>query len=116
MCVDDVAADADVDRHRCSRPPTGRCQAQRAVRRLLALHDAADRLADPLARRGGGGNQVVEPAGLPPQAELSRLDPAGDVLAGAAEAGKLEIVDDARPVGRQVRDDPPLDQVNQKSR
>ena len=72
---------------------------------LLFFDHAADRFAQPFAAVGGRKDDVVQAARLAPQAELAALDPLRDVFAGAAAEGQLEVVDDARAVGGQVRND-----------
>jgi outer membrane protein assembly factor BamB len=104
--VDEVAADQDVGGDRRPDTPACRRRAQVAVGEAFLLDDPTDRLAQPLAALGGLADDVVEPARLPPQPELSEADPAGDVLAGAADEGQLELVDEAGAVGGQVREQP----------
>ena len=97
-------------------PRAGGCQAEITVGKLFAFDGAADTLAQSLAARGGDRDDVVEPAGLVPEAKLAAGDPFGHVLAGAAEHREFVVMNDAGAVGRQVRNDSSLDQVDQKSR
>jgi hypothetical protein len=46
---------------------------------------------------------------------LCPRNPPRHVLAGAAEQGQLEVVDDPRTIGRHVGDEAALHQVDQKS-
>jgi hypothetical protein len=69
----------------------------------------------PSPRRGPVRDEVVEPAGLVPEAELPGLNPAAHVLAGAAGQGQLEIMDQRGAVGGNQRHDAALHEIDDEA-
>lgn len=80
------------------------------------LRDSADGFAQAFIALRGLADDVVQPAGFLPEAELADVDPAGDVFAGAADESEFEVVNDPRPVGGDVGDQPSFDQVDDVAR
>ena len=116
MLVNDVQADADVNRDRHVPPHAGRQHALLAIGKLLALDHSPDGLAQPDAVALGLAGGVVDPAGFGPEAELPLGHVSGDALGGRADQCQLEVVDCPRPVQGQMRQQPALDQIGQQRR
>ena len=84
---------------------------------LTRVEILPDRLAEPESR----GHAVVDRAiqlraGLLRHAERARAERRVDVFRGAARQRDLEIVNDARAVGRDRRDEPALHQIDEHRR
>ena len=69
-------------------------------------------VSTPLLRWTRGDTAMFHNVYLGTTPELTDADPPGHVFAGASKERQLEVVDHPRPVGRQVRDHPTLDQVH----
>ena len=67
--------------------------------------------AQPVA--DAGRDDVVQPAGFLPQAELAGADVPGDALGGGPDEGELPVVDRPGPVHGDVVDQAALHQVDQ---
>src|SRR5579871_3820456 len=116
MRVHDIGADVDVTRDRNTLAIPGGANADVAIGKVLFFNRAADRLAEPFVPRVSFPGNVVDLAGLEPHAELAGFDVAGHVFARRPNAGQLEIMYDARPVGGHVRHKAPLDEVDEIAR
>ena len=114
--MNDVAADADVARHRHSQSPAGRRDAQMPVRQRLFLDRAPHAFTQPFAAVGRRENDLVQAARLAPQPEFAAHDPFRHVFARATAGGQLVIVNDPRAVRRQMGHQPTFHQIDQIAR
>ncbi len=82
------------------------------MRKRFGLDRAPNRLAQSFAISCGLRDDVVQSPGLAPETELSRADPARHVFARSRPKRHFEVVDNTRPVRRQVSDHATLDQID----
>ena len=118
MHVDDVRADADVHGDGHTEPARRAEQADAAEWRLAVLRGTRRPTAPrPQTARRAVANRVVEAAaGLVGHAELPWPERAVDVLGGRARERDLEIVNQARAVHRDRRDEAALHEIDEHGR
>jgi hypothetical protein len=104
VLVQDVVADADVDRNGDSEPHRGGQDADVLVRKRAVQDRPAERLAQPQTGVGTASNDVIHPPGFLPEAKFARADVAGHALCGGADEGEFPVVNRSGAVHADVRD------------
>src|SRR5690606_17792283 len=114
----ELGAPRGVDGEAAPAPARGEQQRELGIREVAArVQRIGERLAQPAALRGAPPDRLVHLAArLLRHAERAVGEPGLDVLAGAAPARQLVVVDHGRAVGGEVRDDAALHEVDQHGR
>ncbi len=113
MVVDDVRPDGHVHGDRYTAQVGLGEDAVTGIRRPGVREIAAERLPDPQAARNPVADGLVDLlAGFLGHPEGSLIELALHILAGGADQGDLEVVNDARPVQRDAADETAVHEVD----